>query len=219
MRKFISPLVRVIWRGLGAGAPTGPHVTRYSMYQKLARFKSEGAQNERVLSISGSADLCRILGFADPNIVDTAYPDVSLLDLPFEDNSFDALVSDQVLEHVEGDLQRAVAESVRVVKPGGLIVHATCLVMPMHMQPNDYWRVTPHGLRLLMEPYGEVIEADGWGTPLIVLLDALGMRHEPIPERRWHPGNLIARANRQSWPVVTWAVTRLPMDADEIASA
>jgi SAM-dependent methyltransferase len=178
------------------------------MYRSLAAFREPDTQGKRALSISGSVDLCNLIGYEEPNIEDTTYPDVSVLDLPYDDNHFDAVLCDQVLEHVEGDPQIAMRESFRVAKPGGLVIQATCLIMPMHMEPYDFWRFTPYGLKLLAEPYGEILDASGWGHPSIVLLDLLGLRHEPIPEARWHPGNWIARANRQTWPVVTWVVAR-----------
>ncbi|MFH1533229.1 MAG: class I SAM-dependent methyltransferase [Pseudomonadota bacterium] len=45
----------------------------------------------------------------------------SVTDLPFEDDSFDAVVSFKVLAHVP-DLRRALAECARVTRPGGTLV-------------------------------------------------------------------------------------------------
>lgn len=42
--------------------------------------------------------------------------------IPFDDNEFDVVISDQVLEHVE-DLPGAVRELARVLKPGGEMFH------------------------------------------------------------------------------------------------
>jgi len=210
MRRAVSSVARVFYRALALGRPNGPHVTRFTMYDRLSRFTTSEGVNQEVLSISGSDDLCEVFGFTGEK-TKTSYPDVTLLNLPYKDNSFDAVIADQVLEHVEGDPALAMAESFRVVRPGGLVVHTTCLIMPMHMQPHDYWRFTPHGLKYLAQPHGNVIEADGWGHPSIVLLDLLGLRHEPIPKAWWHPAHMIATASRQSWPVVTWIVARKPV--------
>jgi SAM-dependent methyltransferase len=42
--------------------------------------------------------------------------------LPYPDNSFDLVLSDQVLEHVF-DMRSALLEQARVLKPGGLAIH------------------------------------------------------------------------------------------------
>lgn len=45
----------------------------------------------------------------------------SLLDIPFQDSSFDCVMTTQVLEHIE-DHQRAASELGRIVKPGGHVI-------------------------------------------------------------------------------------------------
>ena len=73
---------------------------------------------ERCLSISGSERLAAVLGMRAAKIVEARYPEHTMLALRFPDDSFDACVSDQVLEHVEGNPFDAVRESFRVVRPG-----------------------------------------------------------------------------------------------------
>lgn len=51
-------------------------------------------------------------------------------DLPFGDESFDAVTMFDVLEHIPDD-RRAVREALRVLKPGGAILVST---------PNEHWR-------------------------------------------------------------------------------
>lgn len=46
----------------------------------------------------------------------------SILDLPFQDGSFDAITAHAILHHVPDDLEMAVAESARVLRPGGLYI-------------------------------------------------------------------------------------------------
>jgi len=56
----------------------------------------------------------------------------SLTDLPFDDNSFDAAGSYNVIEHLR-DIDQAIAEMSRVVKPGGLIfINAPNLLTPKY---------------------------------------------------------------------------------------
>lgn len=56
--------------------------------------------------------------------------------LPFADNSFDVLLSHEVLEHVEDDRQ-AVLEAYRVLKPGGRLVIFV---------PNRWYAFETHGV-------------------------------------------------------------------------
>jgi SAM-dependent methyltransferase len=54
----------------------------------------------------------------------------SVLDLPFEENHFDFVVSSEVIEHTE-DPYRAVREFYRVLKPGGILALTV---------PNQFWK-------------------------------------------------------------------------------
>ena len=83
-----------------------------------------------MLSISSSVDLCRILGLADLEVTEVNDPEFNILSLPFQEKSFDYVVSNQVLDHVEGDPQRAIDETLRVLRPGGLAIHSTCFINP-----------------------------------------------------------------------------------------
>lgn len=66
--------------------------------------------------------------------------------LPAEDASFDAVLSTQVLEHV-GDPALHLAESFRVLRPGGRLVLSTVGLQVYHPDPVDYWRWTCAGLQ------------------------------------------------------------------------
>lgn len=87
-------------------------------------------------------------------------------ELPFEDDSFDLLLSTQVLEHV-ADPVRVVAEAGRVLRPGGLALVSTHGVVNYHPNPEDYWRWTHAGLvRLLQQHggFGDVVVHHNGGT-------------------------------------------------------
>jgi SAM-dependent methyltransferase len=178
------------------------------MYKRIASFAAARSPQSRVLSISHSERLAKLLGFTDDQITDVAYPEHSIFDLPFEDETFDAVVSDQVLEHLEGDPRDAIDESFRVLKPAGLALHTTCFINPMHACPNDYWRFTPQALEMLASRHADVIEAAGWGNPYVWLYSALGLRFMPIPRAQWHPGHWLATKNDPEWPISTWVLAR-----------
>jgi SAM-dependent methyltransferase len=78
--------------------------------------------------------------------------------LPFEDGSFDSVLTSQVFEHVfnpDGFLH----ESCRVLKPGGLMLITAPFVWDEHEQPYDYARYSSFGMRALLESHGyEIVE-------------------------------------------------------------
>jgi SAM-dependent methyltransferase len=81
----------------------------------------------------------------------------SLEDLPVDDRRFDAVLNTQVLEHV-ADPELVASELFRVLVPGGRLWLTAPLVWPLHEEPNDFWRFTPHGLRRVLEGAGFEIE-------------------------------------------------------------
>lgn len=71
--------------------------------------------------------------------------------LPFRDNSFDAVFSLAVLEHVKDPFQCA-REIKRVLKPGGDLLCCVPLLQPVHGYPHHYYNMTAQGLANLFEP-------------------------------------------------------------------
>jgi SAM-dependent methyltransferase len=197
-----------------AGVELGEYnLTRFAMYGALsAKLADEDGLRARVLSISGSTRLAKVLGFKAANVLDATYPEHTMLVLGFPDATFDACVSDQVLEHVEGNPFAAVRESFRVVKPGGFVVHTTCLMNPIHREPGDFWRFTPDALALLCrEAGGEAIETGSWGNRAALALTHLSIRWQKIPKDRQHPLHRIAATNEGDWPIHTWVIARKPL--------
>jgi len=67
---------------------------------------------------------------------------------PLVADSFDAVVSFWVLEHVRRP-QRFFEESYRCLRPGGILLLTTVLTHPKHAAPHDYFRFTDDGLHSL----------------------------------------------------------------------
>jgi SAM-dependent methyltransferase len=194
---------------------TGDHVVRYSMYKALEAEPRCRILKGPVLSISHSTLLCKRLSTPGLEIIEANYPQHKINELRFPDNTFEAVVSDQVLEHIECSPVDAVREVHRVLRPGGLAIHTTCFLTPYHGSGRlddtingDFWRFTPSGLARLHKDYGELIVAEGWGNALMPLLGGLGLIHMPVPEAHWHPLNKLARMNRNSYAYVVWVVAR-----------
>ncbi len=73
--------------------------------------------------------------------------------IPLEDDSFDLVLSSQVLEHVEVPASY-LAEARRVLRDKGLLLLSTHGLYLYHPVPNDYWRWTHQGLRREIELAG-----------------------------------------------------------------
>jgi SAM-dependent methyltransferase len=85
--------------------------------------------------------------------------------------SFDAVVSTQVLEHVS-DPAAYLDECLRVLRPGGRMLLSTHGMMVYHPDPVDLWRWTEAGLRTAVERAGfNVIHSEG-----IMGLAAVGLQ-------------------------------------------
>lgn len=77
----------------------------------------------------------------------------SLDRLPFADESFDTVLCNAVLEHVER-IDAVMAELVRVLRSGGRMILAIPFLQPFHESPNDFRRYTAEGMRQLGETHG-----------------------------------------------------------------
>jgi len=87
-------------------------------------------------------------------------PDIvgDIHDLPFADNSIDAIICIAVLEHVE-EPQKAVREMYRVLKPGGsCFIYAPFLFYyhPMKGYYGDYYRFTRQGFEYMTRDFKTV---------------------------------------------------------------
>lgn len=75
-------------------------------------------------------------------------------ELPFRDDSFDAVLCLNVLEHVK-DPFRVARELMRVLKPGGELMVVAPFLQPLHGYPHHYFNMTREGLATLFEPLVE----------------------------------------------------------------
>jgi 2-polyprenyl-3-methyl-5-hydroxy-6-metoxy-1,4-benzoquinol methylase len=77
----------------------------------------------------------------------------SILEMPFEDNSFDIVVSSEVIEHTPDPLS-AIVEIFRVLKPGGTVILST---------PNRLWFFSVWiANKLKLRPYEGLENWVGW---------------------------------------------------------
>ncbi len=92
--------------------------------------------------------------------------------LPFADRSFDVVLCSEVLEHVE-DPDGAFGEMLRVLKGGGYLIVTTPFLYPLHEEPDDFVRLTPHKFLSMARENGvETVEAVRAGNGMEVLATA-----------------------------------------------
>jgi len=146
----------------------------------------------------------------DARITEADYPEVDMCSLPYADNTFDWVISDCVLEHVEGNIQTAVDEARRVLKTGGTAIFTTAFIFPIHWGPQDLWRCSPGALRYLCRDFSEITQCEGWGNRwahvLMFLYDPA--RDWRIPDRRLSFRRWLATYNERRYPLMTWIVAK-----------
>lgn len=72
---------------------------------------------------------------------------------PIPDNTFDMVVSGNVIEHVK-KIWTWMHELTRITKPGGYVVTVNPVNWAYHANPVDCWRIFPEGARALHEECG-----------------------------------------------------------------
>lgn len=134
---------------------------------------------EAVLLNLGSGP--RRIGKRFINVDVAAFPEVDIVaeaeNLPFRDNSVDAVVNESLLEHVE-DHKQIIDELHRVLKPGGIVYISVPFLTPYHASPDDYTRWTRSGLRALFKDYEiieEGVDAGPWSAFLVFFAYWLGV--------------------------------------------
>lgn len=93
--------------------------------------------------------------------------------MPFDDSSFDSLISNQVFEHVfnpNGFLK----EVNRVLKKNGFLLLTVPFVWDEHEQPYDYARYSSFGLKHILSEYGfDVVECKKSNNGLEVIFQLI----------------------------------------------
>lgn len=118
---------------------------------------------EELLATGATLETCDFC--AGPGVDFVA--DVS--NLPMADNTYDIVLSTQVLEHVM-DPQKVIEEMTRVLKPGGWLFLTTPQSSPLHNLPWNFFNFTNLGLRLLFEKAGlEVVKEQPQGGHFTLL--------------------------------------------------
>lgn len=128
--------------------------------------------------------------------INYTYPDFDLTDPKSEVGEFDVVICEQVLEHVTQPFIAA-QTLYKLVKPGGTLIVNTPFLIKLHGMPDDYWRFTPSGMRVLLENSGFTdVAVHSWGNKKCVKSN-LGWWQS---FRFYH-----SLKNQESVPVMIWA--------------
>jgi SAM-dependent methyltransferase len=125
----------------------------------LALIEATTARGGWVLDCGAGSRPSRLPNVVNLEIVDYASTDVLSIGerLPFKSNSFDAVLSLAVLEHVRDPFLCA-QEIMRVLKPGGELRADVPFLQPSHGYPHHYYNMTQQGLCQLFAVQGDVLE-------------------------------------------------------------
>jgi SAM-dependent methyltransferase len=135
---------------------------------------------DRYVGLDVDSETTRRLGSADVLYAGGRFP--------FDDASFDAVLCNQVLEHIfEPDA--FLQEIRRVLRPGGKLLLTVPFVWDEHEQPFDYARYSSFGLKALLQRNGLTVQQQQKllddASTLFQLLNAyvfkvLRTRHAPV---------------------------------------
>lgn len=187
------------WVFEGSTAGRGQWI-RLEMDDATERYIEQlgGAQALDALEVSGDLHTERPWG----SYRRVEYPAFDLTAPPEELDEHDLVLCEQVLEHVV-DPVTAVRTLLRLTRPGGHLIVSTPFMIRIHASPDDYWRFTPKGLRVLLGHCGfEVVDLGAWGNGQAIRANF----------RHWRPrpwwGSM---KNDPDLPVSVWALARRPL--------
>jgi len=107
------------------------------------------------------------------------------------DDSYDTVLCSEVLEHVS-DPDRALSEIARVLRGNGHAIISVPFLARLHEEPEDYQRLTEHGLRVLCDRAGLKVDELQVTGSLGSFLGHLGATwHVPVVKWIFYALNLV----------------------------
>ena len=134
------------------------HWCRVVMNQETWKFVESIDPQIDVLEISG--DSRANFGFKSYTKVEYPEFDICINRLP---NKYGLIIAEQVFEHIRYP-QRALANVLAMLKPGGIFLITTPFLIKYHPSPSDFWRWTKDGMKCMLSDAGfSSVESYSWG--------------------------------------------------------
>jgi SAM-dependent methyltransferase len=101
----------------------------------------------------------RYVGVDWPRRADPSAPHVvaDATRLPFRAVCADTVLATELMEHLASP-DRFLEEVARVLRPSGTLILSVPFLEPLHEEPRDFYRFTPHGLRAVLARHGFALE-------------------------------------------------------------
>lgn len=174
---------------------------RINMYKDIQEYLNNTEDNLDVLVLGGETPISGMI--SNPNkVLTTDIPEVDAHALPYEDDTWDIIISDQMLEHVQKPWL-VVEEMWRVLKSGGLVICTSCSYNPVHWGPLDCYRFMPDGFDVLFDKFNNR-SIKTWGNKAAIIHDLIsdGHRHT-LPKS---VSNQYLETNDINNPWVIWVI-------------
>ena len=110
--------------------------------------------------------------------------DLALAQSVVPPDRYDCFLLPQTLSFLR-DLEPALAQALRIVRPGGVILATTASLGPLIADGPDYWRMGADGWRLIADRVwsGCEIDVDAYGNCLAAVAAMLGLASEELSPR------------------------------------
>lgn len=168
------------WEKVERGPEKGT-AWRRSNWQFLNREVQDLSPEALILDVgAGHGDFADIFEKKNYTALDIVpYAEVDLVcdlgqTIPFHENTFDAVVLMNVLEHVYEN-RKLIKNIAAILKPGGKLILTVPFLLKVHQAPFDFSRYTPYYLENLAAENGlRVAALNGYYDTLYLLNESLG---------------------------------------------
>jgi SAM-dependent methyltransferase len=114
----------------------------------------------------------RYVGLDWPTSDERARPDVvgDALALPVRSGTVDTVLATELMEHLPSP-DTFLSEIARALRRPGSLILTVPFMEPLHEEPRDFFRFTPHGLRAVLERNGfrveQILAKGGWWSVVV----------------------------------------------------